>query len=167
MTSNTRLEERSNVFLAASLDTGTKSAVVRVRNLSPSGAMLDGPALPPEGTRVRLKRGALSAVGLITWSNAFRAGLRFDSKLNVKLWTKPVGHKGQCEVDQVVASYRAGKLSQNTPTTQEPPSLQLISSMLDQICERMAGLPAVAVDAGEELLRLDVVAQHLRRAATR
>src|SRR5437763_783428 len=144
MPSNNRGEDRSNVFLSASLDTGANSMPVRVRNLSGGGAMLDAPNLPPKGTRVRLKRGTLSAVGTITWCNKTRGGMKFDSKLDLKPWVKPVGHAGQQQVDQVVASFRAGEkaLSIKGAAT-ETPSLQLVSSTLDQICERLARVPAV------------------------
>jgi hypothetical protein len=45
-------------------------------------------------------------------------------------------------------------------------SLPVISAALDQVCERLAKVPGAAVELGEELLKLDTIAQSLRRLAT-
>jgi hypothetical protein len=64
---NNRSELRSNLFLSAELVVGPAALPVRVRNLSPHGALVDGGSLPPAGASVRLVRGDLSAEGEIAW----------------------------------------------------------------------------------------------------
>ena len=58
-----RTDRRSNVFLTATLVMASGSVAVRVRNISARGALIDGAALPPEGTAIELRRGSLAAAG--------------------------------------------------------------------------------------------------------
>jgi hypothetical protein len=168
MASNSRSDERSNVFLSASLDTGVQSIAVRVRNLSTGGAMLDGADLPPPGSRVRLKRGKLSAAGSISWAKNTRAGVKFDANFDVQPWVQRAEHPGQQQVDQTIAAVRAGAdVSYVRAEVPNAPSLPLISEALDQICERLASKPGAAVEFGEELVKLDAIAQSLRQLAAR
>jgi len=167
MGSKSRSEERSHVFLAASLDTGAKSIAVRVRNLSPGGALLDGPELPGVGTRVRLRRGALSAVGEISWQRKTQSGIKFDGDVDTSSWVQAVAHS-QKRVHATPDPQKASGATRRK--VQEPArveSLSLISAALDQICERLAGTPVMSVDCGDELLKLQKVAQSLRRLANR
>jgi hypothetical protein len=164
---NDRSEGRSNVFLTATLDTGAGSVPVRIRNLSSTGALIDGGGLPPPGAKVRLMRGRLSAAGELSWQARKQAGLSFEGEINVDEWVQRLGHAGQQRVDGVIAALRN---SEPVPREQQgatnKDSLPVISAALDQICERLAGTPNMSVELGEELLRLDVLAQSLRRVAT-
>ena len=167
MGSNRRLEARSYVFLGASLHTGAKAIPVRVRNLSKRGAMLDGPNLPAAGSRVRLMRAGLSATASIYWAGKNLAGIRFDSLIDVEPWVQSIVHAGQQRVDQTIATLRsAGKLPDKQSDVDERLSLPMISEMLDQICESLASAPTMTVEFGEELVKLDTLAQSLRRLAT-
>jgi hypothetical protein len=162
-----RAEGRSNVFLTATLDSGGASTTVRIRNLSVHGALLDGPALPPVGTRVRLKRGRLSVAGHLAWEGEGQRGLKFDAEIDVASWVRRVGHSGQERIDGVLASLRSsGNVPPELEDGQQRESLPVISAALDQLCERLATMPGISVEFGEELLRLDSIAQSLRRLAT-
>ena len=156
---------RSNVFLAATVNWGTQRLAVRIRNMSPSGALIDGDALPEVGAKVRLLRGSLSAVGSVAWAANGQAGLNFDSKLNVRSWTERVGHSGQQRVDSIVGAVRSGRLPAARAIGPADHSLAVLSSALDQICERLASDPAVMVDLGEEMIKLDIIAEALREHA--
>jgi hypothetical protein len=46
-------------------------------------------------------------------------------------------------------------------------ALAEVSATLDALCERLANLPNVSVGLGEELIKLDAVAQVLRKLAAR
>jgi hypothetical protein len=162
---NNRAQARSNVFLAAALVVGTAAVPVRLRNLSTRGALLDGASLPPAGARVRLLRGELSADGEIAWQSRGQAGLRFDSDIDVDQWVRRVGHPGQQRVDVVAAAYRCQEMPPAKEDPGEPPSLATISSELDAICERIAASPAMTVEIGEELVRLDALARCLLQLA--
>lgn len=51
------------MFLAAVLRAGTEQTPVKVRNMSPNGAMVGAPVMPISGTNVDLMRGPLVARG--------------------------------------------------------------------------------------------------------
>ena len=167
MAEENRSSGRSNVFLTATLDCGGRTMPVRIRNLSARGALVDGKALPPAGTRVRLLRGRLSALGEIAWETEVQGGLKFDGDVDVASWVQRLGHSGQERVDGVIAALRSGEAPpkfKDKPAAQE--SLPVISAALDQICERLASHPAMSIELGEDLMKLDAIAQSLRRIAT-
>ena len=158
---------RANVFLTATLDCGGRCVPVLIRNISARGALLDGKQLPPAGTRVRLLRGRLSALGEIAWVTEVQGGLKFDCDIDVASWVQRLGHSGQERVDGVIAALRSGEAPpkfKDKPAAQE--SLPVISAALDQICERLASHPGMSIELGEDLMKLDAIAQSLRRIAT-
>jgi hypothetical protein len=132
--------------------------------MSRTGALLDGGSLPPEGARVRLVRGELSAEGKIAWQREGHAGIRFTGEVEVGAWVKKVGHAGQQRVDNAIAALR-----RNEPVRidAQAPSLARISAELQAICECLAGSPTVTVEFGEELVKLDTLAQTLQQLARR
>ena len=82
------------MFLSASLIAGAVSLPVRVRNLSPRGALVDGGIAPPARARIRLERGELGADGEIAWVANGQVGFRFDCDIEVADWVQRVGHAG-------------------------------------------------------------------------
>jgi len=163
---DSRLEARSNVFVSASLITRSSSLPVRIRNLSPRGVLLDGNSLPPIGTEIQLVRGGLSASGHVAWQDGDHVGIHFDEQIDVDQWVRRVEHPGQQRVDNIVAAL---KRDESAPEGKDAtlPSLIAISLELDQICARLAGSSELTIELGEELLKLDALAQTLRQAATR
>jgi hypothetical protein len=157
-----RSDLRANVFLTAVLLSGEETRPVRVRNLSPGGAFLDGERIPPVGANVRLVRGSLAVAGNVAWQSEGHAGLRFYREIDVAAWVKRVGHPGQRKVDQAVDSLRHGQRLAAAPDT---PTLVRISAELDGICERIAASPSTTVEVGEELVRLDALARALQQIA--
>jgi hypothetical protein len=160
-----RSEGRSNVFLTAALETGAGSIPVRIRNLSSVGALVDGAGFPPVGSKVNLVRGHLGASGELIWQETTHCGIRFDNAVNVLEWVP--GHSGQRRVDGIVAAIRNSnpvprELQQASKTNE---SLATISRALDKVCERLAASPDISIELGEELLRLDAIAQSLRKMA--
>lgn len=155
---------RSNVFLTAVIEGPGGPFPVRIRNVSVGGALLEAPRLPPQGTRVDLHRGHLRANGEIAWRNQDQCGVRFNDNIVVAAWVKRIGHVGQERVDRTVASLRRG----SAEPTEYPPKeddLRTLSATLDGICERLANSKDLSVEMAEELLRLDAIAQSLRRLA--
>lgn len=162
-----RVEARSNVFLSATLHAGGKAISVRVRNLSEHGALVDGSGLPPAGSRIKLTRGRLTTVGDLAWSGSGQAGLNFDATIDLDAWVQKLGHTGQQRVDGLIASLRSGAVPPQFPDEDSAAdSLPAISAALDQVCEKLALSPSVSIDAAEDLLKLDTIAQSLRRLAT-
>jgi hypothetical protein len=166
--SDSRADERSNVFLSATLCADTRSFPVRIRNLSSGGALLDGANLPGEGSAISLRRAHLSADGKIVWQANELRGVHFEAEIAVQEWVKSRGHAGQQQVDQAVVAFRRGsqRLTHELPEARPAfDSIESISLALEQICERMASSPMLTDALADELLRLEAMAQALRRLA--
>ena len=151
MSAEHRAAGRANVFLAAILEDSISSVAVRIRNLSVSGALVEGPSLPPVGTRVRLVRGSLQASGELAWCNAAQAGLNVDRPVQAEVWTKRVSHGGQRRVDDIVTALRAsaGKVADQHAEASSA-SIGAISASFDLLCERLATRPDLSIELGEE-----------------
>jgi hypothetical protein len=103
-----RRAERTHMFVVATLYVGSASAPVRVRNLSPTGALIEAVGLPPAGSAVVLRRGPLESAGVVAWSGAGRAGLSFGSPVFVSEWLPTKGNMRQAEVDRIAFGINQG-----------------------------------------------------------
>jgi hypothetical protein len=110
-----RLERRprKNLLLSAGIEGAGLKAPVRIRNLSETGAMLDGTVLPEAGAEITLRRLELEIRGLVVWRAAGRCGIKFDGGISVNDWIagshlpqQPL--TGQARVDEIQAALRAG-----------------------------------------------------------
>jgi len=163
---NNRSEFRSNVFLAAALEANSNVHAVRIRNLSKSGALVEGVDLPHAGAYILLRRGRLQIEGDLAWENAGHAGLNFRSPIKIADWIRRIGHEGQQGIDRIVQTIKTS----NEPSAADlhplrKKSIVEISAELEAICERLAGLPPRSIEFDEELLKLDALAQSLKRLA--
>jgi hypothetical protein len=160
-----RAEPRSNVYLSASIDMPGGPLPVRVRNLSPHGALVEGPVLPGEG-RVRLRRGDLHVRAKVAWVHDGYCGLNFDSTIDVPAWLKRVGHQGQERVDMIMSLLRTGAV----PKAADPPLHQgpaQIAEALLEIAERLAGMEGLSVEAGEQVLKIETLARAIQSWSAR
>jgi len=158
-----RADIRSNVFLSATLLAAGVTLPVRIRNISPTGVLLDGAGLPPQGSVIHLRRGSLSAGGEIAWQRDGLCGVRLDTAVVVNDWVRRTEHKGQARVDEMIALVRNSPNDRGGPAgpQQSADSLRSISADLTQSCERLANLPDVVATCSDEILRLDAIAQRL------
>jgi hypothetical protein len=127
--------------------------------------LLDGGSLPPAGAKVRLVRGGLSADGEIAWQREDQAGLHFSGAIDVGAWVKRTGHTGQQRVDDAIAAIRRQEPAPAYVESAPAPSLSLLSEELQMICERLSSSAALTTELGEDLVKLDTLAQRLRRLA--
>jgi hypothetical protein len=162
-----RSEGRSNVFLTATLHSGASPSPVRIRNLSARGALIEAAKLPPPGSAVRLVRGQLFASGELAWASGGHGGVRFTSEIDVDSWVKKVGHGEQQRVDGVVAALRSsGTVPPTLQKVDGGDTIDAVSGDLDRLCEQLVGNANLSLELGEQLLKLDAIAQRLRRLAT-
>jgi hypothetical protein len=78
---------RYRVLLVARLFTTTGERIVKLRDISATGAMVEGDRLPAPGTDIMLQRGSLELFATIVWAKDGRAGLEFDEPLTeAELW---------------------------------------------------------------------------------
>lgn len=76
-----RKARRSRVLLTAFLDARNESFPVKLRNLSEGGALVEGKALPIEGTEVVFRRNELAEPGQVIWVEGEKAGVAFHQAL--------------------------------------------------------------------------------------
>jgi hypothetical protein len=168
MTTDNRSEGRSNVFLTATLSGAAGQLAVRIRNISPHGALIQGSSLPSPGSKIRLTRGRLAVAGDLAWEGSGHAGLNFDSEIVVADWVRRAGHEGQQRVDQILAALQTSdSVPEALQTRKESSSLAAVSATLDALCERLANQPNMSLEVGEELIKLDAIAQLLRELAAK
>ena len=70
-----RVEPRTNMFVMAALVTGHTRETVKVRNMSASGALVEGSTLPHPGTQCLLNRGEIALEAEVVWMKFGKAGL--------------------------------------------------------------------------------------------
>jgi hypothetical protein len=76
-----RGRERMRVLLAARLVTTFNDRPVKIRDVSSEGAMIEGDAVPTEGTDVILQRGPIELFATVVWSDGRQCGLEFEDVL--------------------------------------------------------------------------------------
>lgn len=157
-----RQQIRSSVFLSAVLAHKGGSKPVRVRNISVTGALLDGTNLPLEGAAVQLRRGNLCAAGEVAWQGRDNCGIRFNEPIDLEPWVSRVGHAGQRRVDNILATLRAGDVPDDAVEENGGAALKNISAELTAISEDLGNLPDSKLELAEWVLRLDAIAQRLR-----
>ena len=80
------LQHRSKVMLAAVIVVNFDWIDVRIRDLSRSGALIEGNLAIPVGTSVEVKRNEHSVPGEVVWSSGNRCGVAFATKIVIEDW---------------------------------------------------------------------------------
>ena len=83
-----RKASRDSLFLSATLrlDGQRPPVVVRVRNLSAGGMMVDGHVSLVAGSTISVElRGIGAVIGTVAWADAGRAGVAFDAPVDPQL----------------------------------------------------------------------------------
>ena len=83
---NARNDPRRALFAAATLHCDYREIAIRIRNLSSTGMLIEGPDFPAAGTVVRVQRGAMAVSGTVAWSDSERAGLTLDAPVSLEDW---------------------------------------------------------------------------------
>jgi hypothetical protein len=124
-----RASPRTNLLLAATAEVGGRAVPVRIRNLSETGALLEGAGLPDAGMPLVLVRGDLHVSATVAWAAGPRRGVRFHGPTPVYEWTggakpKPLectGLRDQRRVDAIQAEARAEAASGSALRASAPP----------------------------------------------
>ena len=161
-----RVRHRSNVFVSAALDSDGGSAPAMVRNLSETGALIEGPVLPRPGTQIRLRRGSFEVAGVVVWQNSRRAGLKFDSSISVDVWLLSAIGKHQTLVDKIVHDVRTSVVERHSPPSLAPVwTAEKIASFLECVAEELSSDGRIVAEHSNQLQRLEIAVQHIRRLA--
>lgn len=169
-----RRQARSSIFLAAIMCAGTERAPVKIRNMSPGGAMVESAVAPVAGSKVDLIRGMLVAQGTVVWSLANRCGVRFASEVSVKCWLAATTQVEQQRVDEIVALVKSGAtervLSNVTPRQarsheQLVGDLGAVIQLMQDLENELASSDATLERHGMKLQNLDIAMQMVRAIA--
>jgi hypothetical protein len=173
-----REQPRSSMFLACLLRTASGQVPVRVRNMSPSGALVEGPLATSIGSTVQLIRGSLQVRATVAWSSDQRCGLRFASEVVVAAWLKASGPAHQGRVDELVTQIRGGAVApvaqpaclRITPPDLRSPTqlvgdLQLVHRLLERLEDELTSDSTTLARHGLDLQKLDIGMQMLRAIA--
>jgi len=166
-----RRHDRTHLFVAATLYSASGSCPVNIRNMSPSGALIEGSAIAEPGATGSLRRGSLDVAVRIVWKAGRKAGVCFSSAIDVAEWMGRPGVSHQQRVDDVVRSLRTGQASPAceigglAPTFGGSPievELRDLRSELAELEDKLVGDAAV-VAAHPEIQLLDIALQRLDR----
>ena len=166
---NRRIEERYSLLVIAALHSQYGNETVKIRNISASGACIEGASLPVSGTQVELRRGKLSAFGTIAWRHAGKAGVRLTRPTDVSLWRPAPGTQRQ--VDQTLEVLREDPTVEEIPGVPEhaPPvsvaDMKSTADLLDDLADTLANDAGVLFNYATKLQSLDLASQLLRKMA--
>jgi hypothetical protein len=146
------------------------SAPVHVRNMSPSGALIESAVLPEPGSRIALMRGNLRAAGRIAWRSGGRAGIAFDATVYVADWMSRKVGAHQAKVDEMISAVRAGAsvaTSQDEQATDTiEPELILLRADLAELGNSLVN-DTILVATHPEIQVLDISIQRIDRMLLR
>ncbi|MDV3455746.1 PilZ domain-containing protein [Sphingomonas sp. HF-S4] len=169
--------QRKNLMLSASIGCGSTQAAVRIRNLSETGAMLDGAVLPDPGTRMVLRRAEIEIGATVIWREGGRCGVHFDTvAASVDEWVtgkRPAtfnGAQGQARVDAIQSAVRSGAalIAEPASTTPKPSDRALDQRLSEEIVhvQRLIDTLGEALVEDPEMLQRHMrVLQNLDRAS--
>jgi hypothetical protein len=155
-----RIAPRTNLLLAATAEVGGRSLPIRIRNLSDTGALIEGAGLPEAGMKVVLTRGDLQVAATVAWAAGSRRGVRFSGPTPVNEWTggkpKPIdctGLRDQRRVDAIQAEARAKPVSGRDLRAPEGPATQPAAADLDsRLADELGFVQRLLEGLGDELV---------------
>lgn len=168
---------RTNLLLAAAIETRMGALAVRVRNLSEGGAMLEGDALPNPGDPLVLVRGNLRVAGMCVWNRGQRCGVKLDRPISVAQWSAMRGatSAGQQRIDVLQATIRNGEALTVPASSDAPCTTGVVHNVADElantaqalraIADRLSDDMAVITAHGDILQNLDPLSQTLDHLA--
>lgn len=174
-----RYGPRKTLFLSAMVSVGNDLSPIRIRNLSESGAQIEGETLPDVGTSVRIERGPLHVGATIVWRAHSGAGIHFDEPLALENWLPKPSAQGQLIVDEKVQQVRSGmvqpisyrpaprlpRIERDTLSARLAEELAYVSRLIEQLGDVLAGDPLVVMRYPDALQSVDLSTQIIRHVA--
>ncbi|WP_199857352.1 PilZ domain-containing protein [Sphingomonas sp. EC-HK361] len=156
---------RTNLFLSASIEADDASAPVRIRNLSETGAMIEGPAFPAIGSTLKLHRMEVDVDARLVWQAGPRAGIHFAGTITVAEWVS--GKRaasgplfGQTRVDAIQATIRTGTAPLVAPHPEPVPgAVAAIPDLERHLAEEIALVRRSLEDMGDVMTDDPIVVQ--------
>jgi hypothetical protein len=82
-TAERRQSQRAAVMFTATIADAAPQCPIKFRNLSSSGALVEGDELPTKGSSMLLHHHGQPLRGVVVWTEGQRGGVRFERPLNV------------------------------------------------------------------------------------
>ena|SRR5689334_4739910 len=169
---------RSSLYLSAVLCCDGFSSPVKIRNLSSSGALIEGPIVAASGSFVQLVRGGLNVGALVVWSGEGKCGLKFSDLIDLPQWRAAPTNVEQQRVDEIVRLVKAGAVPlpvrrSSAPTNPEDGvetnaailgDLRRASELLGNLGDMLTSDPDVVARHGTALQNLDIAMQVIAAA---
>jgi len=174
---NRRVAPRTFLMLAATVTCAGALHQVRIRNVSETGALIEGTDLPEVGRDIMLSRGETEIDAVVAWASGSRRGVHFSRPLAVDIWRagKPATAPpaSQSRVDLIQAAARAGRPAPPMPA---PPSedrwigqldarmaeeIAFVQRLVEALGDELVGDPAIVHRHGQVLQNIDVASQIL------
>ncbi|HEU0100068.1 MAG TPA: PilZ domain-containing protein [Allosphingosinicella sp.] len=184
-----RAAPRTNLLLAATAEVDGRTLPVRIRNLSETGALIEGAGLPDAGMPLVVMRGDLQVAATVAWAVGGRRGVRFAGPTPVNEWTggkpKPIdctGLRDQRRVDAIQVEARTdaalGRALRAPPEAAAPPpalpqldqrladELGYVQRLLEGLGDELIADLLLVQRHGRSLQSLDLVGQILGHVST-
>lgn len=170
---------RFNSFLTGIIRFAATSRPIRIRNISSTGALIEGLGLPTVDSSVILSRGSLCADGVVVWCKHQKSGVRFEKPISIEDWLPSVTiNSAQLNVDTLIASVRSGRADNGKPerkaietspipdlTSRLAEELAYVMRLLDSLGDDLSSEPAVLARHSDKLQNLDISTQILGQIA--
>lgn len=166
---DSRVAPRASLYLAASLQYGEVSCGVKIRNISSTGALLEGAASVQAGAVVNLVRGSLKSEGVIAWTSGGKCGLHFSREVDVEKWRASFKNPDQHRVDELVGVMKSGSpavpviAKQSVSTFSNinilPADLRRVWDLLEHLGNKLAKDGIVIAQYSSDLQNLDIAMQ--------
>jgi hypothetical protein len=164
-------DPRTNTMLAASIQLGADRFDVFLRDVSSTGASMEGPRLPETGEEVMLERGAIQVGAVVIWRQDRRCGIQFRRPVAVAEMMRRVGPGSsahQARIDTAQRKIRAGTFVAPVATPQ-PAAPDLRSDfgyacrLVEAVGDELTGDAYILSRYGTTLQRLDELMQLLKK----
>jgi len=174
-TDESRRQERTHLFVAAQLCFASGACPVHIRNMSPSGALVEGSVLPGQHEAATLRRGPLEAKVRIVWKAGRKAGVSFLSAVHVVDWMSRTMPSHQAKVDHLLRTIRSaqGRVSGGLADHMAGPDNPPIEAELRELRRELAILEHVlaadeaVIMAHPQIQMLDISLQRIDRMIAR
>lgn len=169
-----RREDRVDLLVRATMHAPQTAGVVRLCNISPIGALIEGDELPPVGSEVELQRGALTVTGRLVWRGDEQAGVSFESRTEVEDWFPDA--EPQRAVDRAFQRIMQEMRGQENVKPLAAPlhgsqitidDMERSAGALEELADALANEPELFARYATQLQSLDIAAQLLRKMALR
>lgn len=167
-----RREERIDLFVRASVHSQPGAGVVRLCNMSPIGALIEGESLPLVGYEVELRRGSMCVPGKIVWRSGDQAGVSFSERTIVEDWFPDAQPQNSVDraFQRIMDEMRErGPVRENNAPLHNSyitaDDMHRVAGSLDDLADALSEDMEVVLRLSEELQTLDIAAQLLRKLA--